>query len=251
MRALALLLCLLVPLQAGAACRLALALGLDVSGSVDEGEYVLQMTGLAEALGDEDVRSALFAVPDVPVAISVFEWSSSSYQRVVQDWVLIAEPAVLDELRARLLGWQRAPAPEATGLGAALQFADSLFRRAPDCWGETLDISGDGKNNDWPIPERLRREGRLSDRTVNALVVARAFASAQGNTPDGVTELSAYFRAKIIHGPNAFVEVALGFENYAAAMQKKLLRELSTLPLGQAPVARQSDRLAMGAVEKP
>lgn len=235
MKALFIAALLIVAAPAEASCRLALNMALDVSGSVDEEEYLLQMSGLAEALGSEDVKRALFAAPEAPVALAIFEWSSSSYQRIIQDWVLIATPDILEDVRAKLLSWRRAPAPEATGLGAALRFSDQMFARAPACWAETLDVSGDGKNNDWPIPERLRREGALSDRTVNALVVAREYISVQDNTPNGVAELSAYFRAKIIHGPGAFIEVALGFEDYAEAMQKKLLKELTTLPLGQFP----------------
>ena len=72
---------------------------------------------------------------------------------------------------------------------------------------------------------------------VNALVVAKDFKSTMDMTPDGVAELTAYFHSRIIHGPGAFVEVAQGYEDYATAMSRKLLRELSTLPLGQLPDA--------------
>ena len=72
---------------------------------------------------------------------------------------------------------------------------------------------------------------------VNALVVAKDFKSTIDLTPDGVAELTAYFQSRIIYGPGAFVEVAQGYEDYATAMSRKLLRELSTLPLGQLPVA--------------
>ena len=58
-----------------AACRQALALGLDVSGSVDEAEYQLQLQGLAAALVSDDVRASLMRLPDAPVRILVFEWS--------------------------------------------------------------------------------------------------------------------------------------------------------------------------------
>ena len=48
------------PAQA-AACRQALALGLDVSGSVDTDEYRLQLDGLAAALTSPEVVSALIS----------------------------------------------------------------------------------------------------------------------------------------------------------------------------------------------
>nr|WP_324170010.1 DUF1194 domain-containing protein [Ruegeria sp. NA] len=47
-------------------------------------------------------------------------------------------------------------------------------------------------------------------------------------------ELSAYYSAWVILGPNAFVEVALGFEAYEEAMTRKLLRELDSLVLSDA-----------------
>ena len=235
MRAALALAAALWPGLAEAACRLALLLALDVSGSVDEREYDLQLEGLASALGDEEVRRVLFAMPGAPVALSVFEWSSASYQSVIQDWVMIEDDATLDALRNRLLGWSRAPAPEATGLGAALEYARGRFRTAPDCWDETLDISADGKNNDWPPPERLRASGRLGEMNVNALVVAPDFLVTYDTGGTGIAELAAYFKAQIIHGPGAFVEVALGYSDYADAMRRKLLRELAALPIGQAP----------------
>lgn len=222
---------LLAPQTSQAACRLALAMALDVSGSVDDREYRLQMSGLSTALGDPDVSAALFAIPDAPVALAIYEWSSSRYQRIVQDWIVVQSPAALNGVRARLDGWQREPAPEATGLGASMVFGKTLLDRAPVCWSRTLDISGDGKNNDWPNPRRVRSDGTLGDIRINALVISRDAGTGE-NLPLEVAELSAYFRARIIQGPDAFVEVALGFEDYARAMRRKLLRELDTRPVG-------------------
>ena len=51
-------LCLSQP--AGADCRLALALAVDVSRSIDAQDYVIQTDGLAAALSDQEVRSAIF-----------------------------------------------------------------------------------------------------------------------------------------------------------------------------------------------
>lgn len=232
---LATLICLVVAAPATAACRLALALALDVSGSVDEKEYVLQMNGMAKALEDPDVQDALFSMPDVPVALAIFEWSSSTYQRLILDWKILNQPQDAADVVGILRQWSRAPAPEATGLGAALIYSRELLARAPVCWTQTVDVSADGKNNDWPLPARLRKEGKLGLMTVNALVVAEEFSSTLDRTPNGTAELTAYFQQQIIQGPDAFVEVALGYEDYATAMRRKLLRELATRPLGRRP----------------
>ena len=110
------------------ACRLALAMALDVSGSVDQQEYRLQVEGLADALIDPEVQDALFAMPEVPVALAVYEWSSSTYQRMIAGWTLLHDPNDLNRLAARLRGWTREPAPEATGIGSALTFGRDLLQ---------------------------------------------------------------------------------------------------------------------------
>lgn len=229
---LALVVSAILPTPAPAsACRLALALALDVSGSVDGREYQLQMSGLAAALGDADVQAALFAMPDAPVALAVFEWSSSRYQRVVQDWVLIDNPGTLEAVRARLLGWQREEAPEATGLGAAMGYGKAMLERSPPCWTGTLDVSGDGKNNDWPSPEQVRASGSLAGLLINGLVIAREAPPSTEGLPADAKELSDYYTARVIQGPDAFVEIALGFSDYARAMRRKLLKEIKSLPV--------------------
>ena len=55
---------------------LALALGLDVSQSVDAVEYRLQLDGLANALEDAEVQSAIFAYAPVTVRLMVYEWGT-------------------------------------------------------------------------------------------------------------------------------------------------------------------------------
>lgn len=230
MKAALLSLFLLLASPAQATCRLALALALDVSGSVDQTEYRLQMNGLADALSDADVRQALLSMPGAPVALAIYEWSSSDYQRIVQDWVPITDQAALSALVARLRGWQREPAPESTGIGAALEYGKALIDRSPGCWRGVLDISGDGKNNDWPTPRDLKVKGVLQGIGINALVVTRNDQASASPEPG---ELVVYFQELVIQGPNAFVEVAQGFEDYARAMRRKLLKELATQPLGQ------------------
>lgn len=212
------------------ACRLALALALDVSGSVDDAEYRLQMDGLATALTDAQVRSALLSSPGAPVALAVFEWSSSSYQRLVQDWVLIEDQARLTALVSHLRRWQREPAPESTGIGTAMLYGKALIARRPDCWHGILDVSGDGKNNDWPTLHELKDKNSLAGLEINALVVTHPEGRAV--LPPDTGELVEYFRTFVIQGPNAFVQVAQGFEDYAHAMQRKLLKELRSRPLG-------------------
>ena len=85
-----------------AECRQALALGMDVSGSVDAGEYRLQTDGLAAALLAPDVQAAFLAVPEAPVRLMIYEWSGVQDQRVLLDWAEIDSVARLAEAASRL-----------------------------------------------------------------------------------------------------------------------------------------------------
>ena len=222
-RALAALALLLCPGFAAADCRQALALGLDVSGSVDAAEYRLQMGGLAAALLHPEVQEALLALPDAPVRLAVFEWSGPASQRLILPWSEVTDLAALTAISGRIAATGRGAGDLSTALGSALRFGGGLLAQQGACWKRTLDISGDGSSNTGPHP-RDSHGALPAGSTVNALVVAQPQRADQVSA--GIGELSAYFRAYVIHGPDAFVETALGFEDFEAAMVRKLKREL-------------------------
>ena len=57
-----------------------------------------------------------------------------------------------------------------------------------------------------------------------------------------IAELSSYFAAEVILGPDAFVQTALGFADYERAMAQKLLRELEGLVLSRLEPQMSSGR---------
>lgn len=222
------------PATAQTACRQALALGLDVSGSVDTREYRLQLDGLAAALADPDVRAAILAMPSAPVRIAVYEWSSPADQRLIVPWTALTSEDVINGAIALLRGWSRTDGDPSTAIGAALLNGAALLDQQRSCWKRTLDISGDGKSNTGPHPRDISTSARMAPYTVNALVIG-ADAPRNGDRREmQVGELAAYFRFFVISGPDAFVETALGFQDYQAAMTRKLLRELEGLALSSA-----------------
>ena len=221
------LLALMGPAHAG--CRQALALGLDVSGSVDDREYALQLQGLARALTDPDVVTALLSTPETPVEIAVFEWSGPDYQRLLADWRAIDSRAALDDLANRLASVARRPAPPETAIGSAMLHGAALLDQRAHCWKRTLDLSGDCKNNSGPRPNDARDALVGVSPTVNGLVIGSDPRHAGDTREEALGELSAYFRAYVIRGDDAFVETALGFEDYEAAMVRKLKRELEVM----------------------
>lgn len=221
-----------LPAGAGAACRHALAVGLDDSGSVDAREYALQHAGLAQALLSPPVRALLLEDPAAPVWLAVYDWSGPADQRPVLDWTELRDGPVLEDAAARIAGARRGMGALQTAVGSALLYGEALLALRGDCPRLTLDLSGDGVSNLGPRPRDVRLARTAVPVTVNALAVGAGPAGSPGEP--GTAELAAWFAAEVIRGPDAFVETATGFEDFAAAMERKLLRELGGVRVGTA-----------------
>lgn len=227
------LLVMLLPGMTQAACRQALALGLDVSGSVDAVEYRLQLDGLATALNSPDVRDVLFVQPDAPIEILVYEWSGPLNQTIVVPWTPIVTTADLAQMTATLRSHPRAVAAPTTAIGSAMLAGFGFLEQRPTCWKRTLDLSGDGQTNTGPRPQDIGEDRTPIGVVVNGLVIGSGDMRGDDERFADIKELSSYYTSYVIRGPGSFVEVALGFEDYAAAMERKLLRELASLVMGE------------------
>ncbi|MFA3919075.1 DUF1194 domain-containing protein [Ruegeria hyattellae] len=195
-------------------CSLALAFALDISTSVDEIEYEQQRVGLAAALQDEEIRALILAHRGT-VMLMAYEWSGETQQATIAPWSAIASEAELAGFAARLLGHSRVNDDYPTALGAAIGFGTTKLSKVSACARLVLDISGDGANNHGYPPESAYRHFPSAGITVNGLVIDTGDASVID-----------YYLEKVIRGPGAFVEVALGFEDYEQAMKRKLLKEI-------------------------
>ena len=210
-------------------CRLALSLALDVSSSVDAREYDLQREGLARALSDPEVAAAFFAVPGTVVALHVFEWSGRGQQALRLDWAEIGSEAELFATAERLQDLPRSSAAFPTALGFAMDYGARALARRRDCAQHTLDVSGDGVNNDGFAPDAARRSFPFEGITVNGLVIGSTHVT-----------LRTYFERFVIQGPGAFVETAEDYADFGQTMRRKLLRELSVIVVGEADPAFRS-----------
>lgn len=232
---------LLLPGLAQAACRQALSLGLDVSSSVDDVEYALQLEGVTAALNAPVVVDILFLQPNAPVRIHVFEWSGPVNQTVIVPWMTIQSPADLAEVTKQLRAHTRGVPAPTTAVGSAMIAGFTYLEQHPDCWVRTLDLSGDGATNTGPPPESIPDEQSPNGVTVNGLVVGSGNFFGDQVSRDALADLEVYYRKNVIRGPVAFVEVAENYDDYAKAMERKLVRELSALAVGQIDMKRGAD----------
>jgi hypothetical protein len=218
------------PAAAQDECRLALLLGVDVSASVDAAEYAQQTSGIAAALIAPEIVEAFLNGPG-PVALSIYEWSGRFQQDLIVDWTLVTSEDDLVRIADRVARQQRRHEDFPTAIGYALGYAATHFDRAPPCLFQTLDISGDGMNNDGFPPGAAYEYFPFDGITVNALAI--------GGASRGIEE---YYLQEVIRGPGAFVEYAESHADFAEAIRRKLERELRVmivgglaLPTGQLP----------------
>lgn len=205
-------------------CRQALALGMDVSLSVNINDFSLQRGGLARALLDPEVVQALLSDPDDLVYLAVFEWSGQYDQALLVDWTAVRSRATLTQIAATLLEAPQLGRTGRTAIGEAMRYGADLMRARPECLNLTLDLSGDGPNNNGDAPERVRREMQVQGLTVNGLVIEPP--QSLGEQGKGLSPLRRYYENRVIVGSASFVETAFGFRNFEKAMKRKLLREL-------------------------
>lgn len=196
-------------------CSLSLVMAIDVSSSVDETDYRLQMDGLAGALTDREVMVAI--IESGGIQAMVFEWSGRFAQVEVAPWAFLGGETSIRAFAARIAGHGRSRFDLPTALGHALGHGVTQFANAPlSCARRVIDVSGDGVNNEGFGPSDAYRHFPFAGVQVNALVIA-------GADPDPV----AYYRNEVLHGPGAFIEVAADFSDYREAMRRKLLREIN------------------------
>lgn len=245
MHAAALALCaLLAAPPAVGQCRQALAIGLDVSASVDRREFALQAGGLALALEDPAIREAMIGTPGRPFMLAVFDWSGSQDQRLVIPWTAITGGSTLDDVALRLRAMPGPRGSRMTAVGAAMAYGDRLLAEQADCERLTLDLAGDGMSNAGQPPRKVLLGLTGKSITINALVIgAPGSASGGGAMDPSLADLSQWYAAQVIRGPGAFVEEAHGFDGFAKAMRRKILREISGLFASNvAPVPAQPGR---------
>ena len=195
-----------------AACDTALILAIDVSNSVDLGEYRLQVDGLADALVDPEIVEAMVRGQ---VAIAIMQWSGEDRQVLTTAWVQIrtADDATALSLAARTT--PRAITLSDTAPAEAIYFALEQFANAPVCRRQVIDISGDGTPNAGSDAQLARNLAETSGVTINGIAI-----EGMGRA------ISAYYRNALITR-DGFVVTADGHRDYHAAIHDKILRELT------------------------
>jgi len=210
---------------------LQLVMAVDVSESVDDGEYILQHEGIARAFDDPALGEAIAAGRHGAIDVAVLEWSDRDKQIVTVDWTRVADKASAAAFAARVRASQRSSSG-LTAIGDALLAAHALLKRLPDPADRRMvDVSGDGMANIGPPVQEVRDELVADGITINGLAI---LASEPW--------LDSYYDEYVIGGPGAFLLQAENFASFASAMQNKLLSEVAGLAPRRAAVQTAARR---------
>jgi len=202
---------------------LELVLAVDASGSVDPGEFELQLEGIAAGFRDPAVRAAIRSGRRGRIAVNLLTWAEPQAPKDETGWFVLDGDAGAEAF-ARLVSGLPRRQNGATGLGAGVAAAvRSIEGNAIAGLRRAIDVSGDG------------RETAARDYTVQ-VPQARAMAQAFGIVINGLAieneepGLQSYYRERLQSGPGSFVMAVKGYADFAEAMRRKLLREIDYRP---------------------
>jgi hypothetical protein len=203
-----------------------LVLAVDVSRSMDQSEFAIQRTGYAEALRHPDFINAVKAGPHGRILLAYFEWSGAAQPESLVDWAVIDSAESAADFARQIENRPEVGSRYGTSISNAIDFGAALIS-ANQVEGErkVIDISGDGPNNmGRPVTE------------------ARDAAVAQGIVINGLPmlvspsrtfrELDRYYADCVIGGPGAFALPVNDISEFATAIRRKLILELSGPPPG-------------------
>ncbi len=198
------------------ACGIELVLAMDVSRSVINPEYDLQMGGLARAFRTTEVIEAISWVPGGVMA-TVTQWSGPDSNAQTVGWRHLTTPASIQSFAGEIEASERQFFAAYTAIGEALFHANGLSASNPKrCKKRVIDVSGDGASNRGREPRPIAEALAANGVTINAVVI-------KGARPDP----EEYFIDNVVRGAGSFIEVATSFDDYADAIERKLLRELT------------------------
>src|SRR6266852_4950638 len=201
-----------------------LVIAVDVSYSMDLDELAVQRESYAQAIVSKDFLQALRSGPNNNVAVTYFEWSASSDQKIIIPWRVVDGPESADAVAAEIM---KTPVRRGsrTSISGAIYFAMPLFDESPYRGARrVIDISGDGPNNSG-VPVTGERDAALAKGIViNGLPLMVKEPSY--STMD-IDDLDLYYEDCVIGGPGSFVVAIKDRDKFKEAIRTKLLLEVA------------------------
>lgn len=197
---------------------LELQLLVDVSGSVDAGEFNLQKGGYVAAFQDPVIQAAIAALAGSGgIAVQYISWSGTNQQSVQVGWTQITDAASANAFAAAINATVR-PFSGNTAPGSAINFGTPLFlNNGFEGTRLVMDVSGDGAQNEGASTPAARNAAVAAGITINGLPIL------------GEAGLAAWYAANIV-SVGGFQVNAVDFAAFTNAVKTKIGREITQTP---------------------
>ncbi len=200
-----------------------LVLAFDVSRSMDDDEFGVEREGTAAAFSDPMVIQAIQNGSLGRIAVSLVHFSTDQYNRVVVDWSVIKDKQSALAFAAAIRNGPRSPGRR-TSISSAVELGSLLLEASEKDFTATrrvIDISGDGPNNFGTPMTEAHDKAIAQGVVINGLPVMDDMANGY------FADLDKYYAGCVTGGRGAFVVVVKSYRDYAAAMRRKLILEIS------------------------
>ncbi len=222
----------------------ALVLAVDISQSVDETRYRLQMEGIAQALEDPEVVRVITSGARRAILLTLVGWADRA--RVLLPWTWIASASDARAV-ATMLRSLPTVGGDFTCVGRMMKHLGELtLEQMPGKADRVVvDVSGDGPDNCTSLTYlgEMRDKLLAKGATINGLPILedgidheierwnRAPGSSQLDFPlpakSDAKTLTQWYERHVMAGPGAFVIVANGYDDFARAIRRKFVMEIS------------------------
>jgi hypothetical protein len=202
----------------------AIVFAVDASSSIDATQAYEQRRGHVSALRSREVLEAITGGPVGCIAISYVEWAGVGKLRVVLPWTKLCDGQDASRAASRILAETDFASEHnggRTSLSYAIEASSLMLDNFPGTAARKLiDVSANGTNNDGPPVVMSRERVLAKGHVINAIVLM--------NEEPGVTsDLPGYFRQNVIGGPGSFIVTPGGPVDYAHALRRKFVVEIS------------------------
>jgi Protein of unknown function (DUF1194) len=219
-----------------------LVIAVDVSYSMDLDELAVQREGYAQAIVSKEFLQAIKTGPNSKLAVTYFEWSASSDQKIIIPWRVIDGPESADAVANEIM---KTPVRRGsrTSISGAINFAMPLFDENPyHGLRRVIDISGDGPNNNGAPVADARAAALEKGITINGLPIMVKEPSPL--TMD-IDNLDWYYEDCVIGGPGSFAVSIKDRDKFREAIRTKLILEVAGRTPEQpiVPVAEKEPRV--------
>lgn len=194
-----------------------LILAIDASGSVDDDRFELQKRGFAAAFRSQKVLNAIRAGDHRAIAVFMMQWTGPPQQEVMVPWTYVSDEISAGRVAGLIEAAPRRLMGGGTSISGAIDYSVKAMATSPFPGNKrVIDVSGDGANNIGRPAEQARDDAVRQGIQINGLPILTV-------EPD----LDQYYRKSVIGGPGAFAIVAKTYDQYADAILRKLVTEIS------------------------